>query len=37
MHAKLKQILIYESDKKKIEELISSSKNLIIEKVSNAL
>ena len=33
----IKTDLVYESDKKQIEELINSSKNLIIEKVSNAL
>lgn len=33
----IKTDLVYESDKKRIEELINSSKNLIIEKVSDAL
>ncbi len=33
----IKTDLIYESNPKQIEELINSSKNLIIEKVSNAL
>ncbi len=33
----IKTDLIYKSDKQQIAELINSSKNLIIEKVSNAL
>jgi len=33
----IKTDLVYESDKQQIAELINSSKNLIIEKVSNAL
>jgi len=33
----IKTELVYESNKQQIAELINSSKNLIIEKVSNAL
>jgi chemotaxis protein CheY-P-specific phosphatase CheC len=37
IHAEIKADLIYVPDNKKIDALISSSKNLIIEKISNAL
>jgi hypothetical protein len=36
-HLEIKTDLVYESNKQQVEALINSSKNLIIEKVSNAL